>query len=302
MNVTALRRWHWTLIGLLVGALYGYVRESSANFYDELTSFNSRRIGQREFEAAIISDFHGKRRFTDLSVRPYRLAASGGPTVTVHVVSGLYFDGRTQVENGRVAARWEPAYFVASLPYFPIPAPPRTAPATGPAGGTAGTSAQLDNVMAYLRSPPRGGSIPFEYASWWWLSRPQVLWTCIGVLVIGGVWPTIVNLLAFGMLLRPAEAKALSLWRATPAADETKPTPPALDPAALDALERELAGASADAVAAPAPAVPAKPAIRALRGGAETDAAATAAAQGQKDFGKADEDFYPTEIHAKHET
>jgi hypothetical protein len=298
MNVTSLRRWHWTLIGLLAGALYGYVRESSANFYDELTSFNARRIGQREFEAAVTSDFHGKRRFSDLVVRPYRLAASGGPTITVHVVSGLYFDGRTQVENGRVAAHWEPAYFVASAPYFPNAAPARTPAATSPASAT---PAQIDNVMSYLRAPPGNKPIPFEYASWWWATRPQILWTCVGVFVIGGIWPTLVNLLAFGALTRPAEAKGLSLWRATPTPSDTSPESTTLDPAALEALDRGLADAAA-APPEPAPSAPSQPAIRALRGAAETEAAAAAAAQEQKDFGKADEDFYPTEIHARHET
>lgn len=300
MNVTSLRRWHWTLIGLLVGALYGCVRESSANFYDELTSFNARRIGQREFEAAVTSDFHGKRRFSDLVVRPYRLAASGGPTVTVHVVSGLYFDGRTQVENGRVAARWEPAYFVASAPYFPNTAPARTPAATSPAAVSA-MPAQLDNVMSYLRAPPQGQPIPFEYASWWWATRPQILWTFVGVFAIGGVWPTIVNLLAFGTLTRPAEAKGLSLWRATPAPPDATPESTALDPAALEALERGLADTTSTPPD-PAPTAPPQPAIRALPGAAETQVAAVAASQEQKDFGKADEDFYPTEIHARHET
>jgi hypothetical protein len=46
----------------------------------------------------------------------------------------------------------------------------------------------------------------------------------------------------------------------------------------------------------PRPSPHSPPAIRALRGGAEPEPAAAAAQQAHKDFGKADEDFYPTEI------
>src|SRR5689334_25007050 len=120
MGVTSVRRWHWMIVGLVVGALYGYVRESSADFYQELTSYGVRRLGQHEFEAALKAQFHGRAQFADLVVYPHLLAATGGQTVTLHVVSGLYWSGRTEVENGRQAARWEPAYFVASTPYVPV--------------------------------------------------------------------------------------------------------------------------------------------------------------------------------------
>lgn len=285
MSVTSLRRWHWMVIGLLAGALDGFVREGAANFYDELLSYGPRRIGQREFEAAVTTRFHGKARFCDLTVRPYRLAASGGPRITVHVVSGLYWDGKTQAENGRVSARWDPAYFVASAPYFPDPIPART------------STAQFENVMAYLRSSPGGEPIPFAYASWWWAARPQFPWTFAGVAVIGGVWPTIGNLLAFGTLSRPREAKGVSLWPARPATASAQPAPAELDPAVMTALER---GLSADAPTDPPPAVPPTPAIRTLRGDAEPAAAPAPADGHPKDYGKAEEDFYPTELRANH--
>jgi hypothetical protein len=294
MNVTSIRRWHWMVVGLLAGALYGYVRESSANFYDELTSYGARRIGQREFEAAVTKQFHGKAGFSDLVITPHRLIATGGPAVTVHVVYGLYWDGRTQVENGRIAARWEPAYFVASAPYFPTRASATTtAPAAAPA------AAQLDNVMAYLRSPPGGKAAPFEYSSWWWATRPLFVWTCAGFALLGGVWPTVVNLLAFGTFRRPAEAKGVPLRQSKPA-PQAEPSGE-LDPGALEALERALAATPSDAAPEPPPVAPPKPAIRTLRGDADAETATTVAADREKkDYGKATEDFYPTELRGKH--
>src|SRR5215212_5904123 len=138
MNITSLRVWHWMTLGVLAGAVYGYVREASANFYDELGSYGTRRIGQREFESALTKQLNGKPRFSDIVIFPHRLSGTGAQTITVHIVSGMYWDGRTQVENGRTAAKWEPAYFVASVPYFPTPASP-----------AALAGQQFADVMAY---------------------------------------------------------------------------------------------------------------------------------------------------------
>jgi hypothetical protein len=286
MNVTALRSWHWMIIGLLIGAGYGYLRESASNFHDELTAYGPRRIGQREFETALTTNFHGRPRFSDITIIPHRLTGAGGPAITVHVVSGLYWDGRTQVENGKVAARWEPAYFVASAPYFPIkPSGPQ----------------QFENVMAYLRSPRETGAVQFQYSSWWWVTRPLFIWTCAGFTVIGVVWPAIVNLLAFGTLLRPAEAKGLSLWkvRPTPAPQTNQSNQAEPDSAALEALERRLEAALSEDPLNPSPVAPPQPAVQTLRG-AEPEKTAVVAEQAKKDFGADKEDFYPTELRAKH--
>jgi hypothetical protein len=288
------------VVGLVVGALYGYVRESSADFYQELTSYGGRRLGQREFEAALTTQFHGRAQFADLVVYPHRLAGTGGQPVTLHVVSGLYWSGRTEVENGRRAARWEPAYFVASTPYVPVTRPANASPGTPPG------QARFDDVTAFLRTPRDRGPVAFQYAWWSWATRPQFVWTCAGFLFIGVVWPTIVNLLAFGTFLRPAEAKGPSLW-------STKPTQPpeaapaeaaGLDPAALEALERALEVKSSLAAASspePPPVSRAKPAIRTLRGAAPDPPAAAAADAKKKDYAAGKEDFYPTELGAKHE-
>jgi hypothetical protein len=294
MGVTSIRRWHWMVIGLLVGALYGYVRESSADFYRELASYGGRRLGQREFEAALTTRLNGRAQFSDLVVYPRRLSGAGGPPVMLHVVSGLYWGGRKEVENGRTIARLEPAYFVASTPYVPLPSPVAASP------GTPSGPAQFADVTAFLRSPRNGSPVPFRYAWWSWATRPPFAWTCAGFLFVGVVWPTVVNLLAFGTFRRPAEAKGLSLWNAKPApspkvnrAEAVRP-----DAAALEAIERELEAASSES---PPPSPSAmKPAVRAFRGGAPDQSAVVAEEAKQKDYGADEEDYYPTELKAKH--
>ena len=80
MRITSLRRWHWMIIGLIVGAITGKVHEAALNFSDELAGFGDRRIGQKDFEHALITHFHGKSYFSDLVVYPYHLSGASAGT------------------------------------------------------------------------------------------------------------------------------------------------------------------------------------------------------------------------------
>jgi hypothetical protein len=286
------------IIGLLVGLICGAVRDASMNFNKELGSYGARRISQRQFEKALVSKFQGRAQFTDVVVYPYRLGGSSSGAVKLHVVSGLYFDGKTELENGRLAARWQPAYFVASVPYRAAEAQPGTAVS---AAGRARKGQEFGSVLAYLESLMGSQGVQFHYARWWWVSRPLFLWTCGGVVFIGMVWPTIVNLLAYGSLFRPAEAKGESLGKAKPAA--AAPAPKQVvseaDAQALRDLERELEANLATSAPQPAAAVQPRPAVRELAS-APLQPVAALAPQKKKDFGADQGDFYPTERHAKH--
>jgi hypothetical protein len=252
------------------------------NFANELTAYGPTRLGQREFERAIVTNVHGRPAFTHLTVHPYRLTGSSAPTnVRVHVVAGLYCDGQPRDENGRQALRWEPAYFVASVPYLPV--------GTGKPG-TAPQPPSAD-VLAYLRST----GVPFRYDSFWWATRPPFVWTCGGFLVIGVVWPTVVNLLVFGRWTRPAEPKGLSIFATT----SPPPTSPArrADTAALLELEDEVESHLAEPATVPAQS---ESAPRTLTSDPLQPAEATAGPH--KEFAAAREDFYPNELAARHKT
>ena len=280
MNVASVRRWQWVTVGLVAGALYGYAREAAANFDDALAAYGERRIGQRDFEAALGRKVQGRPALTDLVVTPHRLGGTRDRTITVHVVSGLYCDGQTRVEDGRRAVRWEPAYFVASTPYRP-----------------AGTSAEFADVAAYLATSPAAESV--RYARWWWVGRPLVVWTAAGFGVVGLVWPTVVNLVVFGTWRRPREAREISLWGAGKTPPEAT-RPPMDDGAALAELERRLEVSLGDAVAAAPALVATTPAVKALRGEAALPASIADAGK-PKDFGAEKEDFYPTELRGRHD-
>ena len=282
MNVASVRRWQWVVVGLVAGAVYGYAREAAANFDDDLAAHGGRRIGQREFEAALGRKVQNRPALAELVVTPHRIGGTRDRTITVHVVSGLYCDGQTRTEGGRRTVRWEPAYFVASTPYRP-----------------AGTTAEFADVAAYLASSPVGEGV--RYARWWWVGRPLVVWTAAGFGVVGLIWPTVVNLVAFGTWRRPREARGISLWGAGAGAktEGAKP-PPVDDGATLAELERRLEDSLGDAPAdVPVPAT-GTPAVKALGGGAALQAAVAEVGK-PKDFGAEKEDFYPTELRARHE-
>lgn len=290
MNVASIRRWQWMILGLLAGAIYGYVREASADFTQDLASYNARRISQREFEAALTQKIQGRPCLTDLVITPHHLPGTRQQTITLHVVSGLYCDGRTQIEEGQRALRWEPAYFVASTPYRTVAPSTRSADAK-----------EFENVAAYLGSLSLREAVPFQYARWWWITRPQFVWTTVGFLLIGGVWPPVINLLTFGTMGRPRQARGISL-RSTPAAPapHTKAADHSPDDGALAALEQALEASLADdAPAQPATTIaPSKPQIRVLDARDSMSASAIAVEAKPKDFGAEKEDFYPTELRA----
>ena len=284
MHVTSIRRWHWMIIGLAVGAAIGWVHSASMNFATELSGYG-RRLGQREFERAIGTELHGRRAFTKLTIQPYWLNGSSESGVKVHVVTGLYCDGEERAENGRIALHWDPAYFVASVPFAPV----------GDDDHALVSQRSFPDVAAYLASLQSAG-VNFAVDRWWWVVRPMFLWTFGGFVVIGIAWPTVINLLAFGSLTRPVESAGESLAGVKPPR-VAKPQTPQIDFGTIRELDRQLEETLTTSEGANTN--EARP-IASL-----TDAplpAVIASEPDQKQFAAKQEDYYPTELGAKHGT
>lgn len=296
MRITSIRRLQWMIVGLIVGLICGGVRDAAMNFSDELSSLGGRRIGQRDFEHALVLKLNGKPYFTDLVVYPYHLGGASGQTGRLHVVYGMYWDGQTKEENGRLAARWEPAYFVASAPYVPVSSRIGSTKSSAAARGR-----QFDDVLGYLQSLPEPNKVKFQYASWSWLTRPLFEWTSGMFLFIGIIWPTIINLLVFHSLWRKPEPAGESLWNVKSDTSQRKPQAAIADDQTLavvrsldEELEKTLSVAAADK---PASAQPASP-VRALQSAPLQPAAVGPSTA--KDFKSKQGDYYPTERRAKH--
>ena len=281
MGVADLPRTLWIAVAIAVGLAHGAVREWSGAA-DPLDDYPVLLTDQRQFEHALVAERHGHRLFQDVTVYPHwaRDPATGRKRL-LHLVTGAYWDGRAEAgDGGALQARWSPACFVAPTPYEPLTTP------GGPGDGSA--SGRFDSVLDYLAAVRAARGTPYRYAWWWWTSRPAFTSTLVSVVLIGGVLPTALNLVAFGRLTRPPRERRPSLW-AVRIRRRQKPTPAVapVHPAHDDAVEVSAAAPDPKPVAQVAP--------RPL----PVEAVAVPAAEAHdKHFGARKEDFYPTELRA----
>jgi hypothetical protein len=125
-------------------------------------------------------------------------------------------------------------------------------PSTGP-NRDRGPHYTVANYLAEARA--KDGSVHYRFA--WWATRPMTvfLWTAGGCILIGGIWPTVVNLLigaGFGRA-KPAD-DAYDLSRFQSEADLTPTAAPAVDELMLRLreLEEELLKNAKTSESAPA--------------------------------------------------
>jgi len=263
MGIAAVPRWAWILVGLVVGLLHGSVREW-ASPSDPTDDYDVLLTDQRQFEAALVGQRLGHRLFKDVTVYPHwvRDRATGDKKL-VHLVTGAYWDGNTQLKGDAVVARWEPACFVAPVPY-----------------------GQHATVLDYLAELKARQGVQYRYAWWWWTGRPTFTSTVVAVTFIGIIWPTAVNLLVFGRLTRPRRERRPSLWRVRRKVPASVPSLTVATP-----MTDEAESVPTEAPESPPPAAPA-PVLR-----TEAVAAAPSGPQVEHHYGAGADDFYPTELH-----
>jgi hypothetical protein len=247
---------------------------------------------QRDFERGLQREYNGVRHFRDLVVYPDRIQLPGGVSKPIYIVAGLYFDGRPRVKDGKEQAEWRPRCFVTEVPYKAL------GPTTQPA-------AAAFTVVDYLKSLKGVG---FQYA-WWRDPRWGLgIWTAASVVLIGGIWPTLVNLMVYGSIWRPRQSKGIDLSRVKPTTAEAAPQPSITE---KDLAETERLGAQLEVQLAASPSDPVSSTnvqnqptkIRDLSA-APLVGAAPETEKDQKDFGQDEDDFYPTELKThteKHE-
>ena len=201
------------------------------------------------------------------------------------LVTGMYLaETHADPATGQVTGRLRRYTYVAPVPYHP-----KHAPAAPPVRG--------DTVTAYLNS------LEVRYVRAWWADPryAALLWVGGSVIAVGLVWPTLINLLVYGRWRRPPEQKGVDLGSvphpvpprdASPGltADELQRLA-AFEAAVTSGLEEFGPAGGATPAAAP-------PAARALPS-APLDVPEPAACAEAKEFGAAEEDFYPTELRAR---
>jgi hypothetical protein len=281
MRVSALRRWHWILIALVVGLGGGSIRQATLDFEDQLDGYGKLIVSQRQFEEALVGQVEGIRQFKDITVYPYVIHSTNGTKRLVHIVTGHYWNGEPVMDHGQLKARFVPSCYLATMPYRPLN------------GGSAGT------VLDYLDQMRKTANVQYRYAWWWWAVTPASLWVIGSLLLIGGVWPTVINLIAFGSLGRPKEEKGVSLLHVK-APPRAQPVAASVDASHLANLEMELEERLAGGANATDDPQPAAPVPKTLAGG-PLEPVALPTAQDDREFGADKDDFYPTERHRPHQ-
>jgi len=171
MHLRDLKRWHWVVISIPIGLVLSFA-------WTSLEPEIPRHLGQDTFERDLAAEpIEGHPWLDRIVVHPEREG--------VMVVTGEQLSLRAN----ETVADYRPFAFNAISPYQPLP--PR-----GGGGGGGAMPAQKENVLAYLEEVAKQHPhVRFRYA---WQRHPAVvyaIWTGGAVLLIGGIWPTLVSLL-----------------------------------------------------------------------------------------------------------
>lgn len=236
-----------------------------------------------------------------------------GPPQLIYLVSGKYFTNEPTIRaDKKVAYKWSAYYFLAPTPY--VPATAFKAGVVSPGPSALQRLAELlhlrepeppNTVVDYLRKASVANGVVFTYR-WWAEPRFRlVAWVFGSFVLIGIVWPFVVNIMVFGTLSRPPEEKAPKLRKTKSTAAATKGPKNAItdkDMAELAALESELekklaAGAKPRSTTdVPEPVAQAP--IKQLAGdGAPAPIPVPEKDDEQRVFAAKQDDFYPTERH-----
>ena len=314
MRLEDTRRWHWMLIAPFIGVLIGYVRYSSdpagigeAEHLEVKNGFEPRLVSVQKLKGG------GERRlFDDVRVVRTWIHVAKDKPERRYVVVGMnmvkHKDGATELRD------LKPTFVVTEDKY--VPQMVKTKPGTGFPPPSYLDRLQVvaeklklkdpdpkDTVIDYLKQLQVEQGIAFRYE--WWRERKvsMVMWAAGCFVVIGVVWPTLINLIAFGSPFRPREEKA-SKKKSKSTETGLKPKVTASDMEELRRLEEEMErklkeGAPERGIGVGPADKPAEAPIKPLTG-TETVAAIPAAEkqdQGRKAFGMDGDDLYPTEVH-----
>ncbi|MGH7214961.1 MAG: hypothetical protein ACREIT_09375 [Tepidisphaeraceae bacterium] len=193
MRVEDFKRWHWVIVGLLAGAGVAYVWVSTepvgSAFKTSQPNFETYLVQRRDTKE---KDPHIK----DIVVYPPE------DTVNGEVRSLVLFHALTP-SSDKKGWVYRPQVFYAKVPYHPLINPPP--------GAAQDRNYTIQKYLAEVRK--QHPHVSFHYA---WYRTPQWmygLWITGSVVVIGGVWPTVLGLLAGAGFGRPPREKEYDLDR-----------------------------------------------------------------------------------------
>jgi hypothetical protein len=171
MHVQDLKRWHWILIAIAVGVALSYA-------WTSIEPSVPRHIGQETFERQLVAPpIEGHPWLANLVVHP--------PIDGVMVVTGEQLSLRPNEK----LADYRPFAFNAIAPYQPLPPASRRNRPPSPSDSN-------ETVVTFLQeTAATHDHVRYRFA---WERQSGVvyaIWTGGAILLIGGVWPTLLSLL-----------------------------------------------------------------------------------------------------------
>jgi hypothetical protein len=189
MQIEDFKRWHWALLGVAIGLIFAYAWQDHDVVGDKY--YEMAEVKQVMFERESLSKSResGQAILQNVRVEP---PVRDYQNNLRQIVTGkrLRFNPKDQKEY------LVPFYYYASIPYVPrVPVP--DAPAL----------AENATVVDYLKAAEKENPLlHFRYA--WELQSNwfAAMWVIGGLVVIGGVWPTVLSVLLGAGLGRPSKS------------------------------------------------------------------------------------------------
>ncbi len=223
MDLTDLKRWHWCVFAILLGLGLSYSWLGVERDY-------GRKISQIEFERDLVRKHSDDRPFiTGVVIHEPQEDFRGKP---VQSVTGKRLLQRVSPDPARQTVEYVDFEFIAQMPYVPLTRAPQNRP----------ENFTVKDYLEHIKSGP-------GYRAAW--ERNSVTATAIitgtSLVLIGGVWPSIIGLLTGAGLVtkKPKkEKKSDSLFHYKPSSSEdtgpAKPVVTAKDQEKLEDLNEML--------------------------------------------------------------
>jgi hypothetical protein len=297
MGIEDLKRWHWVVVGALVGVALSYAWVSMGMETDTIRSVDE---GVFENELLMQDSQSNQPLISGIVIRPVEKAFKG--TSQEHDVNVVTYKRLAKDKQGRIG--WLDRRLVAKVPYKPA----------NP--GRILDSSNL-TIQTYLQQIARqNNQVRYNYG-WWLEPKKAMVLGCIGGMVlIGGVWPTLLNVMlgaGFGRQRDPEEearkqAKSGFDWGSL--VRRAKSAQPVAAHAGASvagqrelegvaaAYEKNLAGSGVGHTDTPLAAEPNSRLVRKLEGG-PLEEAKPLAKPGDDDEIEVKGEYYPVLIHHK---
>ena len=277
MKLERLQRWHWAILAVIVGIALAQTQLHWMTS-DPLTQGNFIDDPQR-FESWLLRQTNGRPWLADVVVHPGRGASASRFVVTAK-----------RVYDSAGATTVVPIAFVPAQPYKPqIGLDYLNSPAATKAIEKFNASAN-PTILDYLAAARTAAGVTYRYAWWEEPWKSMAAWIGGSLLVIAGLWPTLINLLVYHRLTRPPRERGIDLSKVK----APQPATPVPTTDHLEDLEREMESrveGFAPVASPPEPATTTSPRVLAAR---ELEPVALEADRDPQEFGAKPDDYYPT--------